>query len=155
VPRRLLADLPQEVRLEMSDYETAIKNLAERLSKIEAQNKQLKILALVAIALAILSVRGKVQASPVQNIVADAVTAHSFALTDHNGNRLAELVSTGDHVEYPVMRMYGVEPLAKGGTVLRLTIGVAPDPEMTVYRALGPSEHLCYRTHPEKHERSC
>ena len=117
--------------------------IEQRLNNLERSNRNIRaglVICLLA-ALAILSGRSRVQASPVQDIVADAVTAHSFTLIDRNGHRLAELVSIGDHLEMPVMRMYGLEPLAKDGTVIRLTIGVTPDPEMTVYHAFGPLEH--------------
>jgi hypothetical protein len=119
----------------MQTPESSLETLANRVTKLEAQNRRLKKAGIASLVVfAAIIAMGQMPAKKV-------IEANGFVLTDRNGRRLAELVSTGDHLEMPVMRMYGVEPLAKDGTVLRLTIGVTPTPEIAVYHAFGPMEH--------------
>ena len=108
--------------------------VVERLEKLERQNRRMKqACAAVLILAAAVLLMG--QASPNRT-----VEANEFLLIDRKGRTLAELATTEDALELPIMRFYGVEPLAESGTVLRMTIGAVPDPQIVVYHAFGPLE---------------
>jgi len=127
--------------------------MSNRLAKLEAQNRRTRIVSAIAGAAAFvcmvaslsfalgqarLSFQHSAQSRPVAALSVDTVVARRFTLTDGDGRTLAELATTEGDVEMPILRFYGLEPFAKRGTVLRMTMGVVPDPEIVVYHPFGP-----------------
>jgi hypothetical protein len=127
--------------------------ILEGLEKLETRNRKLRavaLLAIVASALALLlaavvsfnqASRRAPQSHQIATFQADRITAHEFVLAGRNGGHpIAVLTndSGGNSLDIPILQFFGPEPLAAEGRVLRMTISVNPDPEITVYHAFGP-----------------
>jgi hypothetical protein len=137
----------------MTPHTEDMQAVLERLEKLERQNRRLRAVALLAIVASVvalslaavvsfnLGTRQVPQPTPTATFQADKITAHEFVLAGRKGGHpIAVLTndSGGNSLDIPTLQFFGPEPMAAEGRVLRMTISVNPDPEITVYHAFGP-----------------
>ena len=135
----------------MNTDSSDLRSMSKHLEALSCENRRLRLGLLICFAMSALALySGMRSPNPVHaslaketdqieasTVEADTISAHRFLVNGQNGVTMLLLATQGTP-DQPILKFFGPEPMHPEGRVLRMTLGVTPDPDVSVYHAFGP-----------------